>query len=134
MREAFLKLLEAYREMAAAADYSLPESSEEIDLDGVHLNEIMELYRDMDLIVSPAMAALEAVGQMIKIRVLEEGATAHFENITAKYNRATIRASWDSKGLLRYADEHPDVLMHQKQATIGAYCSIKVDPIVAVAG
>jgi hypothetical protein len=131
MREAFVKLLEAYKEMASSADYSLPESSEEIDLGSVQLNEIMELYRDMDLIVSPAMAALEAVGKMIKIRVLEEGATARFENVTAKYTRSSIRAGWDTKGLLKYGEKHPDILLYQTTTTVGASCSIKVDPIVA---
>jgi predicted butyrate kinase (DUF1464 family) len=128
MREAFVKLLEAYKEIAAAADYSLPESSEEIDLDSVQLNEIMELYRDMETIIAPAVAAQEAVGQMIKARVIDEGATARFENVTAKYTRSSIRAGWDTKGLLKYGEKHPDILLYQTTTTVGASCSIKVDP------
>lgn len=130
MRELFLKLIEACKVMGsfADADHKLPDGELD-DLSGVTTAEIMELYRDMYLVIHPAMTALDAVGAMIKVRVLEDCATAQFENVTARYIRPGMRMLWDGKGLAAYAETHPEIAEFEKPTPVSASVSIRVEAV-----
>jgi len=86
-------------------------------LDQVLTPEIRARLEEIEAEFAPRLAAVEdnigALEEEIKKDVLNNGATVRGSFLRAVWN--TGRVTWDTKGMDRYAMNHPDILEYRKQ-------------------
>ncbi len=86
-------------------------------LDQILTAEIRARIDEIEAEFSPRLAAVDeniaALEEEIKQDVLENEATVRGSFLRAVWNKGRI--SWDTKGMDRYALNHPDILQYRKQ-------------------
>ncbi|OAN40583.1 hypothetical protein A6A03_04560 [Chloroflexus islandicus] len=81
------------------------------------MRQVADELAALDAEYTPLLAASDAqiktLEQDIRAAVLQHGASVRGSRMQAVYIRG--RTTWDTKGLLRYAAHHPDVLVYRKE-------------------
>lgn len=77
-------------------------------------DELAALEAEYTPLLAAADAQIKTLEQDIRAAVLQHGASVRGSRIQAVY--ISGRTTWDTKGLLRYATRHPDVLTYRKES------------------